>query len=147
MPTVRLEDLPTSPSLPLAEYDFLILGGGTSGLTLAGRLASSKYHSDGSAPSILVIEAGPDIEDINVSPHVKMVGGLFTAMNGPLDWNFQTVPQKFVNGRILPLNRGKVLGGSSSFNGTLCIRGCKEDFDGWGLEGWSGDEVSFLSVS
>jgi choline dehydrogenase-like flavoprotein len=72
---------------------------------------------------------------------VTMVGGLFQAMGGELDWDFETVPQKHMNNRVLKLARGKFLGGSSGFNGTLCIRGCKADYDEWEIPGWSGDEM------
>ena len=70
-----------------------------------------------------------------------MPGGLFSLMGGDLDWKMETVPQKHLNNRVLPLCRGKLLGGSSAFNGTLCIRGHKRDYDEWGLPGWSGEEV------
>ena len=70
-----------------------------------------------------------------------MVGGLFQAMGGELDWDLETVPQSHLHGRVLKLSRGKFLGGSSGFNGTLCIRGCKADYDEWGLEGWSGEDM------
>lgn len=62
-------------------------------------------------------------------------------MGGELDWNIETVPQPYLNNRVLSLNRGKFLGGSSGFNGTLCIRGSKTDYDDWELEGWSGEEM------
>ena len=101
---------------------------------LAGRLAESSP----SDASILIIEAGPDSAGNQL---VTMVGGLFQAMGGDLDWSFETVPQEHLNNRVLQLNRGKFLGGSSGFNGTLCVRGCKEDYDDWELEGWSGEEM------
>ena len=62
-------------------------------------------------------------------------------MGGDLDWKIETVPQKHLNDRILPLCRGKLLGGSSAFNGTVCIRGHKKDYDEWDLPGWTGDEM------
>lgn len=57
------------------------------------------------------------------------------------DWNITTPPMGGVNDRQVKLSRGRFLGGCSGCNGTLCIRGCKQDFDDWNLEGWSGDEV------
>ncbi len=111
-------------------------GGGTSGCVLAGRLAEAS--SSPSDVSILIIEAGPDSAGNQL---VTMVGGLFQAMGGDLDWSFETVPQEYLDNRILQLARGKFLGGSSGFNGTLCIRGCKADYDDWGLDGWSGEEM------
>lgn len=56
------------------------------------------------------------------------------------DWNFVTPPMKGVDNRQVKLSRGKFLGGCSGCNGTLCIRGAKQDYDDWGLEGWSGEE-------
>jgi choline dehydrogenase-like flavoprotein len=102
---------------------------------IAARLAEAFPHS---GPSILIIEAGPDSKGLQ---NVTMVGGLFQAMGGELDWDFKTVPQKHMNDRVLNLARGKFLGGSSGFNGTLCIRGNKADYDEWGLNGWSGDDM------
>ena len=130
MPTISI----TNDAL---EYDFLILGGGTSGCALAGRLAQT-ILPDGTPPSILLVEAGPDSRGLQ---NVEMVGGLFSAFGTPLDWNFETIPQPGLNGRVVKLNRGKFLGGCSGFNGTLCIRGAKTDYDDWELEGWSGEEV------
>lgn len=56
------------------------------------------------------------------------------------DWNMITPPMKGVNNRQVKLSRGRFLSGCSGCNGTLCIRGCKQDFDDWGLAGWSGEE-------
>lgn len=56
------------------------------------------------------------------------------------DWNVITPPMPGVNNRQVKLSRGKFLGGCSGCNGTLCIRGSKQDYDDWGLEGWSGEE-------
>ena len=124
---------PVPPITPCETYDFIISGGGTTGCVLASRLASLLPTS-----TFLLVEAGP--HNLSLLPdQVSMVGGLFKAMNGPLDWNMQTVPQKELNGRVIKCNRGKFLGGSSGFNGTLCIRGMKEDWDDWGLEGWGGE--------
>lgn len=57
------------------------------------------------------------------------------------DWNVITVPGAGVNNRQVKLSRGKFLGGSSGVNGTLCIRGSKQDYDDWELPGWSGEEM------
>lgn len=57
------------------------------------------------------------------------------------DWNIVTEPGSGVNGRQVKVSRGKFLGGSSGVNGTLCIRGTKQDFDDWNMPGWSGEEV------
>ncbi|KIX93776.1 uncharacterized protein Z520_10400 [Fonsecaea multimorphosa CBS 102226] len=120
------------------DYTYIICGGGTSGCVVAGRLAEAFASSPSSDVSILIIEAGPDSTG---HPLITMVGGLFQAMGGELDWALETVPQEHLDNRVLALNRGKFLGGSSGFNGTLCIRGCKADYDDWELEGWSGEEM------
>jgi choline dehydrogenase-like flavoprotein len=57
------------------------------------------------------------------------------------DWNIVTEPSPGANGRQVKVSRGKFLGGSSGVNGTLCVRGTKQDFDDWDLPGWDGEEV------
>ena len=57
------------------------------------------------------------------------------------DWNIRAKPGVGTNGRPVHLSRGKFLGGSSGCNGTLCVRGSKQDYDDWGVEGWNGDEM------
>jgi choline dehydrogenase-like flavoprotein len=57
------------------------------------------------------------------------------------DWNIVTEPSPGANGRQVKVSRGKFLGGSSGVNGTLCIRGTKQDYDDWNIPGWSGEEV------
>jgi choline dehydrogenase-like flavoprotein len=57
------------------------------------------------------------------------------------DWNITTEPNPGANGRQVKVSRGKFLGGSSGVNGTLCIRGTKQDYDDWNMPGWSGEEV------
>jgi choline dehydrogenase-like flavoprotein len=69
-----------------------------------------------------------------------MVGGWSQNFDKETDWNLVTTPQPGLNGRQVKLSRGKFLGGSSGVNGTLCIRGSKQDYDDWGMPGWSGDE-------
>ncbi|MCP6313348.1 GMC family oxidoreductase N-terminal domain-containing protein, partial [Klebsiella pneumoniae] len=56
------------------------------------------------------------------------------------DWNIVTPPMAGVDNRQVKLSRGRFLGGCSGCNGTLCVRGCKQDYDDWGLEGWTGEE-------
>ncbi|KAF2718701.1 GMC oxidoreductase [Polychaeton citri CBS 116435] len=104
------------------EYDYIVCAGGTSGCVVAARLAE-----DGNA-RILLLEAGPDGKD---NENIKMVGGWSKNFDAETDWNLITSPMD-----------GKFLGGCSGVNGTLCIRGCKQDYDDWKLPGWSG-EVMF----
>ena len=89
---------------------------------MAGRLAED------SNARILVVEAGPHNKDLE---NVHMVGGQPKCIDSELDWNLITPPMNGVNGRQVKLSRGKFLGGSSGVNGTLCIRGSKQDYDDW----------------
>ena len=110
----------------------LCCSGGTSGCVLAGRLAEDPDIS------VLVLEAGADCaQNENVD-----APGLWTRnLGSETDWNIVTEPQAGLDGRRMDEARGKVLGGSSGINGTLCIRGTKQDYDDWQMEGWSGEEV------
>ncbi|TDZ54567.1 Pyranose dehydrogenase 3 [Colletotrichum trifolii] len=112
-------------------YDFVICGGGTSGCVIAGRLAENPNVS------VLVIEAGPHNKDLE---NVHMTGGWSQLFDKETDWNVITEKKPAVNDRQVKISRGKFLGGSSGCNGTLCIRGAKQDYDDWGVDGWSGDD-------
>ncbi|EXJ78576.1 hypothetical protein A1O1_08977 [Capronia coronata CBS 617.96] len=113
-------------------YDYIICGGGTSGCVLAGRLAENIDAR------ILLIEAGPDSADLE---NVHMVGGWSNNFDSETDWNIVTEPQSSADGRQIKCSRGRLLGGSSGVNGTLCIRGVKQDFDDWKLDGWTGEDM------
>ncbi|KAJ8516435.1 hypothetical protein ONZ45_g6250 [Pleurotus djamor] len=113
-------------------YDFIIIGGGTAGLTLATRLAES--HDVG------VIEAGTFHPDEPLIDVPLFVGG--TLGNTTFDWGFLTTPQPKLNNRPIPANRGKVLGGSSALNFLIYGRGSKPEYDTWeelGNTGWNWD--------
>ncbi|CAG9987896.1 unnamed protein product [Clonostachys byssicola] len=112
-------------------WDFIVCGGGTTGSVLAGRLAEDPDVN------VLVLEAGPLSEDLE---NVSMVGGFSGNFDKETDWNIITVPLSGINNRQVKLSRGKFLGGSSGCNGTLCMRGSKQDYDDWDLPGWSGEE-------
>ncbi|KAH1295371.1 hypothetical protein KXV89_006930, partial [Aspergillus fumigatus] len=112
-------------------YDYIICGGGTSGCVVAGRLAENPDIK------ILVIEAGQHNRDLE---NVHMAGGWSNNFDSETDWNLITKPMPGVDNRQVKLSRGRFLGGSSGCNGTLCIRGAKQDYDDWELEGWSGEE-------
>ena len=113
-----------------AAYDYIVIGAGSAGCVLANRLTED--------PSIkvLLLEAGGS--DWNPWIHVPV--GYFKTMHNPAtDWCYLTDPDKGINGRRLQWPRGKVLGGSSSLNGLLYIRGQHEDYDDWaaaGNQGW-----------
>jgi choline dehydrogenase len=117
------------------EFDYVIVGAGSAGCVLANRLsASGKY-------SVLLLEAGP--RDTNPWIHVPLgYGKLFKEK--AVNWMYQTEPEPGLGGRSVFQPRGKTLGGSSSINGLLYIRGQHEDYDRWrqhGNLGWGFDDV------
>lgn len=116
-------------------YDYIVIGAGSAGCVMANRL------SEDSDKTVLLLEAGG--KDSNPWIHVPI--GYFKTMHNPkTDWCYMTEPDPGINGRQLQWPRGKVLGGSSSLNGLLYVRGQKEDYDDWaalGNKGWSYDEV------
>jgi choline dehydrogenase len=106
-------------------YDYVIVGAGSAGCVLANRL--SEKHN------VLLLEAGP--RDTNFWIHVPLgYGKLFTRTD--INWAYESEPEPALNGRRIFTPRGKVLGGSSSINGLVYIRGQREDYDGWGIRGW-----------
>ena len=117
------------------EFDYIIVGAGSAGCVLANRLtADGKY-------SVLLLEAGP--EDSHLWIHIPLgYGRLFKEK--AVNWMYQTEPEQGLNGRSVFQPRGKVLGGSSSINGLLYVRGQHEDYDRWrqhGNLGWGFDDV------
>ncbi|KAJ5682835.1 Glucose-methanol-choline oxidoreductase [Penicillium macrosclerotiorum] len=112
-------------------YDYIVCGGGTAGCVVAARLAENPEIR------VLLLEAGQHNKDLE---NVHMAGGWSNNFDAETDWNFITPPMAGVDHRQVKLSRGRFLGGCSGCNGTLCIRGCKQDYDDWDLEGWSGDE-------
>lgn len=118
-------------------YDYVIVGGGSAGSTLAARLTENP------AISVCLLEAGGDGKDLIIRAPLgiaAMVPGRPKINN----WAFETVPQAGLNGRKGFQPRGKALGGSSAINAMLYIRGQKKDYNKWadlGCEGWSWDEV------
>ncbi|MEO8081059.1 MAG: GMC family oxidoreductase N-terminal domain-containing protein, partial [Caldimonas sp.] len=120
---------------PGGEFDYLIVGGGSAGCVLAARLTED--------PDITVclLEAGPADKSvlIHCPPGFALMG-----KSGIANWNFATVPQPGLNGRRGYQPRGKVLGGSSSVNAMIYIRGQRDDYDGWaaaGNPGWGWADV------
>src|SRR5712692_6057795 len=116
-------------------FDYVIVGGGSAGCVLANRLSASGTQR------VLLLEAGG--EDRNPWIHIPLgYGKLFK--NAKVNWLYESEPEPELNGRRIIQPRGKVLGGSSSINGCIYIRGQKEDFDHWrqlGNVGWSYDDV------
>ncbi len=125
------------------EADYVVVGSGSSGAIVAGRLAQS-------GASVILLEAGKNDD--------KGMHGYFTkkpGMIGPMhsepklerlfDWGYRSVPQPGLDGRRMPAPRGKVGGGSSSVNGMVYVRGNRANYDSWAAEGntgWSADEVN-----
>ncbi len=89
-------------------YDFIVVGGGIAGVTLASRL-----HECLPIHSILLIEAGPEVSDHPLVTDIKNAARL---VGSELDWNYSTVPQQYLNNRVCPNNAGKALGGGSAIN-------------------------------
>ena len=116
-------------------FDYLVVGGGSAGSVLAARL------SEDPAVSVCLIEAGP----ADRSALIHCPAGLAVMARLPhFNWAFETVPQAGLNGRRGYQPRGKVLGGSSSINAMIYVRGQHADYDHWAAEGnpgWSWDEV------
>lgn len=116
------------------EFDIIVTGAGSAGCAVAGRLAEG-------GRSVLLLEAGPR----DRSPWIHIPAGmtkLFT--NERYNWRFESEPVEALNGRTLYQPRGKVLGGTSSINGTVYMRGTPGDYDEWrqrGNEGWDWDNV------
>ena len=119
----------------MTDPDYIVVGAGSAGCVLAARL------SEDPSTRVLLLEAGG--RDTNPWIHIPV--GYFKTMHDPgTDWRYRTEPEPALNGRSLDWPRGKVLGGSSSINGLLYVRGQPQDFDQWrqlGNAGWSFDDV------
>ena len=118
-----------------ATYDYVIVGAGSAGCVLANRLSEDGKHS------VLLLEAGP--RDTNLWIHIPIGYGK-TMVDPNVNWRLYTEPEPHLNNRKLYWPRGRTLGGSSSINGLVFIRGQAEDFDAWarlGNSGWSYKQV------
>jgi choline dehydrogenase len=117
------------------EFDYIVIGAGSAGCVLAARL------SEDPAVSVLLLEAGP--RDSSLWIHLPIGYGK-TMWSGSVNWRYYTEPDPNMNGRRIYWPRGKTLGGSSSINGLIYIRGQREDYDHWaalGNRGWDWDGV------
>lgn len=113
----------------MLEADFVIIGSGSAGSAMAYRLSEDGKHS------VIVIEFG----GTDIGPLIQMPSALSIPLNMSLyDWGFASEPEPHLGGRVLATPRGKVIGGSSSINGMVYVRGHARDFDHWAEEGATG---------
>ena len=119
----------------MSEFDFIVTGAGSAGCAVASRLSESGRWR------VLLLEAG--VRDSNPWIHIP-IGYTKAFANPRVNWMFDSAPEKELNNRTLYLPRGKVLGGTSSINGMVYMRGKPADYDDWrqrGCEGWDWDSV------
>ena len=115
-------------------FDYVIVGAGSAGCVIAARLSADP------SVSVLLVEAGPPDEVPGMDVPILAP----KLLNGPYDWSFRTAPEPGLGGRIMTLNHGRVVGGSSSINSMVYLRGAASDYDEWasaGAVGWSYREV------
>lgn len=114
-------------------FDYVVVGAGSAGCAVTGRLTEA-------GAEVLVLEAG--VADEQQEIHIPVAFPLL--FKSPLDWDYETEPQKFLNARQDYVPRGKMFGGSSSINAQIYQRGAPADYDGWaslGNDGWSWNDV------
>ena len=131
MATNGARNLSGGPVLNGSTYDYVIVGAGSAGCVLAARL------SEDPDVSVCLLEAGGS--DAVATITTPAAGG--SLIRSQYDWDYDTHDEPHCNGRRLYLPRGRVLGGTSSINGMVHIRGNRLDFDDWQLPGWSYDEL------
>lgn len=116
------------------DAEYIVVGAGSAGCVVASRLSETGAR-------VVLLEAGPK----DSHPWIHIPAGILRLLHHPtLNWNFASQPEPGTNGRAIHWPRGKTLGGSSSINGMLYVRGNPADFDGWsqmGARGWSFDDV------
>jgi choline dehydrogenase len=121
------------------EADYVVVGSGSSGSAVAGRLAEAGH-------SVILLEAGKTDEKF-LTRKPGMIGPMHAVpqIKKTVDWGFYSVPQKHILDRRMPVPRGKVVGGSSSVNGMVYVRGNRANYDSWAAEGntgWDADSVN-----
>lgn len=113
-----------------AEFDYVIVGAGSAGCVLANRL------TEDAGKSVCLVEAGPEDDSIIIRMPAALT---FPIESDIYNWKFESEPELQLNGRSIGQARGRCLGGSSSINGMVFVRGSEKDYDGWrdfGIEGW-----------
>ncbi|MGP3959004.1 GMC family oxidoreductase [Nonomuraea sp. 3N208] len=113
------------------EYDYVIVGAGSAGCVLANRLSADPNVS------VALVEAGGQDDKLEI----RMPAGFAKLFKTEYDWNYTTAKQSEMSGRELYWPRGRVIGGSSSLNAQMWVRGCQRDYDQWEVPGWSYDDV------
>jgi choline dehydrogenase len=121
------------------KYDYIIIGAGSAGCVLAARLTEDPQRS------VLLLEVGPDYTSLEAYPDDLKYGydQTASAVNAPHNWSFVGIPTP-QQGAVMPVPRGRVVGGSSAINGQVFLRGVPEDYDNWAAMGndeWSFDQI------
>src|ERR1700722_12740750 len=117
-----------------SSFDYVIVGAGSAGCVLAARL------SEDPDVSVVLLEAG----GVDSAEEIHLPIAWSELFKGPFDWDLDSEPEPGLNGRRIYLPRGKVLGGSSSINAMIYVRGHRSDYDGWaasGATGWAYEDV------
>jgi choline dehydrogenase len=118
-------------------FDYIVAGAGAAGCVIANRLSAKADQT------VLLLEAGGS-DEFFTSTRMLDLASLFSLWTADTDWGYSTEPIRGAKGRALPITQGKVLGGGSSTNGRIYLRGNRRDYDGWnqlGNEGWSYRDV------
>ena len=116
----------------MASYDFIVVGAGSAGCAVAGRLASE------SSARVLLIEAGGS--DRKLSVRAPLAG--IRQWGSALDWGYETEPEPGCADRRIAQHRGRMLGGTSAMNAMVWVKGSDIDYDGWRLPGWAWKDVA-----
>nr|WP_315595309.1 GMC family oxidoreductase N-terminal domain-containing protein [uncultured Cupriavidus sp.] len=116
-----------------ASYDYIVVGAGSAGCAVAGRLAES------GSGSVALVEAGPHDRSGLITMPIGIA--IVARKRGPRNYYFDAMPDAELNGRSVAQPRGRGLGGSSSINGMVYIRGNAHDYDGWETDGWRWQDV------
>jgi choline dehydrogenase len=117
---------------PVAAYDFIVVGAGSAGCAVAGRLASE------SSSTVLLIEAGGTDRRLAIRAPLAFPLQFGTS----LDWGYESEPEPGCAGRRIALPRGRALGGTSGMNAMIWVKGSNLDYDGWRIPGWAWADVA-----